>query len=340
MSFRYKRAIGDLLAPSDYYSESESKSTSMAYAFSTPTMDGPDYLFPQTKLSSGPSVGLNTTQVTSRGQDALKQLALAARAKLDKHQRNTLDQHLQATPPPDIATITSLLSQGADPNLHPKGKSTSPLYSAASAGEIPTLTLLLDAGALIDAQGGPYNTALKGAILANQQDSAVSLLERGANVNHRDGFADMTPLGLAARDRHLELVATLLEYGADANLHCAPLTSPVALIQNGMCTHKTQKTSCKKCPFAGEYRQILAMLEAYGGTNSAKEMGTKAAKWLAETWKDAEKTYASDSDVRRAMKRLEKAKKRKKEREERARYRAEEDYRRCQAGAAYMRMQN
>lgn len=249
----------------------------------------------------------------------------AAREKLDKHQRKVLDQQLQSTPPNNIAAISSLLDQGADPNVPHKGEINSLFYSAASAGEIPTLTLLLDRGALIDANGGPYHTAFKGAILENHYDAAVTLLERGANINHRDGFADITPLGLAIRDRHLDLVAMLLQYGADVNLHCVPMSSPVALVENMcMCSHKTQKPSCKKCPYAGEYREILAMLQAEGGTNSAKEMGTKAANWLAEAWTDGDKKYDSDPEVKKAMKGLEKAKQRKKDR---ARQKAEDEER-------------
>ena len=243
-----------------------------------------------------------------------KQRNVQARAQLDKHKRKGLDESLQQAPPEDTKAVASLLDQGADPNAPRKGKSHSALYNAASAGAINTIIMLLECGAMIDADGGPYHTALKGAILRGQYDAMVTLLDKGADPNHKDGFADMTPLGLAIKERRKDMVAVLLQYGADVNKRVVIGVSPVAFVSTScMCKHKTQKPSCKKCQYIPEWREIMAMLQAFGGTNSVDEAVEKLSNFLSSAWDDDGND--SDPDVRKAKAELRKALAEKKARE-------------------------
>jgi hypothetical protein len=92
------------------------------------------------------------------------------------------------------ATASFLLEHGMDPN-HMNWHRLTLLHHMAAEGELIKARLLVDHGAEIDAVDEEYRS---------------------------------TPLGLAARRGQRELVAFLVERGADLNLAAAPWATPLA----------------------------------------------------------------------------------------------------------------
>lgn len=94
--------------------------------------------------------------------------------------------------------------------------SENPLTFAARIGDIESLKIILEAGAIVDWQEPEnYLTALRGALLRRHWKIASLLLEHGADVNSCE-------FSLVARRGDLEVATFLLEKGADVNA-----TSPV-----------------------------------------------------------------------------------------------------------------
>ena len=109
-----------------------------------------------------------------------------------------------------------LLDRGADPNEPSRGDGNA-LIAAAGAGETGIMKLLLARGARIeDVVEGDENALITAA--ANGREEAVRLLiERGANVNSRVWANDRewrTPLNMARRNGHRDIVRTLIAAGA------------------------------------------------------------------------------------------------------------------------------
>ena len=93
------------------------------------------------------------------------------------------------------------------------GPLDSALYEAAEAGDLESITRLLDAGANADAALQGDGSPLIGAARRGHLRAVGLLLDRGANPNvavHGDG----SPLIMAAREGHIEVVELLLDRGA------------------------------------------------------------------------------------------------------------------------------
>ena len=132
-----------------------------------------------------------------------------------------------------------LLARGADPRvkdpmgytpLHntadPPGKGRPPI--ATQTGRNAVAVLLLRHGADVNAQTDHGDTALHGAVMANNPDLVKVLLEAGADPNLRQAQS-YTPLhfaGFAGPDRS-ESARLLLRHGADATLRNNPGRTPL-----------------------------------------------------------------------------------------------------------------
>ncbi|HYP07617.1 MAG TPA: ankyrin repeat domain-containing protein [Bryobacteraceae bacterium] len=84
------------------------------------------------------------------------------------------------------ATVTLLLSRGAEPNAPFVGPhSETPLHWAASSNDVAVLDVLLDHGADIEAPGAVIGggTAIADAVAFATWDAARRLVERGASTN-------------------------------------------------------------------------------------------------------------------------------------------------------------
>jgi ankyrin repeat protein len=109
--------------------------------------------------------------------------------------------------------LALLLDHGAD--VQQKGLlGDTPLHDAAGQGYADAIELLLDHGADVNARSYGGGTPLHEAAQQGRLDAAATLLDRGADVNARSEYN--TPLSLAVRFFHKDVVALLLLHGADA----------------------------------------------------------------------------------------------------------------------------
>ncbi len=121
-----------------------------------------------------------------------------------------------------LPAVRLLLDRGADPNMPVQGDGN-PLVMAAREGHAAVVTLLLDRGARIDEVVPGDENALIQASSSGQLAVVKLLVSRGANVNARV-WVDQTwhgtngewrsPLSMARKGRHEEVVSYLLSVGA------------------------------------------------------------------------------------------------------------------------------
>ena len=117
----------------------------------------------------------------------------------------------------DLATVTLLLEIGADPNVRSAG-GHAPLYSLANECKTPTgadiVHALVQAGAKIDDAGGMQRcTALHMAARRGNERVAAALLDCGANPEARAKNGD-TPMRRALKCRQAKVAEMLTSRGA------------------------------------------------------------------------------------------------------------------------------
>ena len=121
----------------------------------------------------------------------------------------------------DPRAVALLLDRGADPNRGVEGDGSA-LIAAAKSGHAGLVTLLLDRGARIDMVVRGDENALIAASAAGHLATVKVLVERGADVNARVSSGLMTtggeewrtPLGMARRGGHADVVSYLIANGA------------------------------------------------------------------------------------------------------------------------------
>ena len=94
----------------------------------------------------------------------------------------------------DAAEVRAALASGSDPNEVFPVYDSSALMLAAIRGDLPVVTLLLDAGADADWVNGHGYSALSAAVRSCRAgwDVANALLDAGADIDNRSG-AGLTP---------------------------------------------------------------------------------------------------------------------------------------------------
>ena len=138
-----------------------------------------------------------------------------------------------------------LLGRGVDVNARDKDQAT-PLHIASYYGLADAVDVLLDYGALANAEDVRAQTPLHQVLLSNFDYNictmrswsrashpsrvrlARRLLDRGADVNTQNKEQE-TPLHLATRIRSHEMAQVLLEHGADPNMKNSKGKSPLQL---------------------------------------------------------------------------------------------------------------
>jgi quinoprotein dehydrogenase-associated probable ABC transporter substrate-binding protein len=132
-----------------------------------------------------------------------------------------------------------LLELGADPNL---GDPT-PLVAAVMRDHVPTIKVLLEKGADIEAPGQQGFKPLPLAIAEDKYESAKVLLEAGADVNSVSGDDALTPLMIAAGQtspaegamflpgstRPTDIARGLIDRGADVNAQSKAGVTPLMI---------------------------------------------------------------------------------------------------------------
>ena len=118
----------------------------------------------------------------------------------------------------DIATVRSLLSEGADVDGS-QGDGMTALHWAAERGDVAMTTLLLEAGADVQpvTRIGDY-TPLHLAAKSGQAGTLTALLVAGSDPDVRSTAGGSTALHFAAGAGDTAAIAALLDHGADASL--------------------------------------------------------------------------------------------------------------------------
>ena len=134
----------------------------------------------------------------------------------DVESANPKQEHLcQAIADNDVALVHALLQHGADPSkCHHCDCSSTPIQHAAENGLSTLAKVIVSAGADIEARTGEHgNTPLLSAIMSEHRETAVALLELGANPNARDK-SGASALEMAVRCNDVRLVLALIKNGA------------------------------------------------------------------------------------------------------------------------------
>ena len=129
----------------------------------------------------------------------------------------------------EIRRIQTMIQNSPDLINSPGSESKeTPLFAAASKGQVGVARFLLDHGALVDALSANRETALMAATRNGHKAMVELLLARGADVNHRRANAQ-TALHLAADLGFQSVAETLLANKADVNARDDNQQTPLEL---------------------------------------------------------------------------------------------------------------
>jgi cytohesin len=112
--------------------------------------------------------------------------------------------------------VEFLISKGADVNAKDNRGGETPLFYAGDAGWKNVVELLIEKGADINIRGHDGSGALESAAWLGRSDVAELLIAKGADVNAKDK-SDYTPLHAAAQMGLVEIVEMLIAKGSNVD---------------------------------------------------------------------------------------------------------------------------
>lgn len=107
-----------------------------------------------------------------------------------------------------------------------------PLHSAASLGNIPKLSAIIDQGTSIETRDEHGLTPLMAAIYHSQWDTVHALVEMGADVNAKDS-SEQTPLFYAVSSFNPEIISLLVENGSKVDARDIYGLTPLMIAATG-----------------------------------------------------------------------------------------------------------
>ena len=139
-----------------------------------------------------------------------------------------------------LRCIQLLLEQGVDVNVRDRNHET-PLHIASSNGSLEITQLLLEHGAKANAENfhgqTPLHLVSHGQNVNENSNVTRLLLQLGMDVNARDKHL-ATPLHFATSNGHLETALALLDHGADVNAQNADGKIPLHLLGVSLGTYE------------------------------------------------------------------------------------------------------
>jgi len=126
----------------------------------------------------------------------------------------------------NLAVADLLIRNGANANAGNDDGAT-PLYLACTNRSASMVERLLAAGADANARLPNGETALMTCARTGEVKAVKALLTHGANVNARESAHEQTALMWAAAEKHPDVVALLVEFGADARARSLVYTQTV-----------------------------------------------------------------------------------------------------------------
>ena len=153
--------------------------------------------------------------------------------------------------------LVELLDKGMDPNTIDAG-GNSLLILAARDGHLPTVDLLLKRGAKVGQRNFAGDSALMMAVLKGEMAVTKRLLAANAPINP----SGWTPLMYAAYEGRADMVALLLEKGAEVNARAPNLSTPLMLAARN-----------------GHMEAVRLLLKAGAETEIKNDQGFTAESW-------------------------------------------------------------
>ncbi len=153
----------------------------------------------------------------ARGSIDLMKALLKRGARPDERGRDDQGPLFMACITGHAEAVRELLKAGVSPSSkYYEAEAVPGIVVAATRNHMQVINELLVAGAWIDETDAQGHTALHTACFCGNQQSAVFLVERGANVNlaSRKGA---TPLAWAAHKGHVQVAKALLDKGANVD---------------------------------------------------------------------------------------------------------------------------
>jgi ankyrin repeat protein len=185
-------------------------------------------------------------------------------------------------------TIEALIKAGADINAETRDGQTPLHYAAADDTDPGMLTILIKAGAEVNAKAeNDGRTPLHVAAKYNENPEVVAtLIKAGAEVNAKAENDGRTPLHVAAKyNENREVVATLIKAGADVNAKDDESETPLDL-----------------CGVGRNLRpKIAEVLRAAGGKRGkdlAADLPSLAITVPASAWKEGKPIAIQGLDIR------------------------------------------
>ena len=133
----------------------------------------------------------------------------------------------------DFDTARRLIRAGADASK-PNRYGVTPMSLASANGNAEMIALLLEAGADANVSDKQGETALMTASGVGNVDAVTTLLDHGATVDARDPAFQQTALMVAIRENHPDVVALLVQRGANVNLQTRTGPTPPWVLPNSV----------------------------------------------------------------------------------------------------------
>ncbi len=161
------------------------------------------------------NLGASLVQAAERGDLATVKSLVAQGADVTVARGDGMTALHWAADRGDAAMASLLLKGGAKLDAKTNAGGYTPLHVAGKAGSAAVLKVLLDAGADVRTMTGTGATALHLAALAGNADAVEALLQHKADPNARETAWGQTPLMFAATANRADAIRVLAKAGAD-----------------------------------------------------------------------------------------------------------------------------
>ena len=164
---------------------------------------------------------------SERGDLKLVQSILSKGAKIDVEDKCSRTPLMLAAENGHNDVLMLLINHGADVSKKGGKLNRTALHYASERGDLKVVELLLDESANIDVEDRSSRTPLMLAAENGRNDISMHLINRGADVRKKDGIFNRTALHYACRRGDLKVVELLLSKGAKNDVRdersCTPL---------------------------------------------------------------------------------------------------------------------
>jgi ankyrin repeat protein len=167
----------------------------------------------------------------------------------------------------DIKKVKLLLKYGSYPNT-PDNRGKTPLHIAVEElsynGSIEIVKLLVEVGANVNAKDNDWATPLFYAVDSFSREGISFLINKGANVNEKNGFGQTLLHRAVGMTIESEVVALLLKHGANKNIRDDKNETPLEMTER---IFEELSQNLKDDEFfwgQGNFEEIISVLKGEG----------------------------------------------------------------------------